>query len=482
MTRTGWKKRSAWIAMGFLTMALTGVRPTAADPNSQPPEARSAAAQAEPGEEATPSGPTTEELEERIEVLERRQEVEEEKKADTSKAGGSVTAGRDGISIRSADGAYVLRFRGYVQADARFFTDDQDHPAINTFVIRRARPILEGTLANRFDFKIMPDFGLGTTVLQEAYMDWRLGGTARLRAGKCKAPFGLERLQSALDILFVERGLPTNIAPNRDIGMMLWGEPAEALVSYAAGIFNGVVDGGSADADNGNGKDGVARVFVQPFLRTSSFVWRGFGIGVAASDGDNTGVPATPALPTYRTPGQQTFFSYLTNTPATAAGTVVADGHRERLEPQLYWSIGRFGLMAEDATSRQDVVLGTNSATLENEAWEVTASFLVTTDATSFKGVTPKKPLDPKAHQWGAWEIVARAGAQRQDKDSFPIYADPAASAEVARDRGIGMNWYPSRNAKLMLDVIETRFQGGAAAGADRETERVILNRLQISF
>jgi phosphate-selective porin OprO/OprP len=402
--------------------------------------------------------------------------------ADASQAGGNVTAGRDGILIRSADGAYVLKFRGYVQFDGRFFHDDVENPAINTFVIRRARPILEGTLANRFDFKIMPDFGLGTTVLQDAYMDWRLGGTARLRAGKSKAPFGLERLQSATDMLFVERGFPTNIAPNRDIGMTLWGEPADARVAYAAGIFNGVPDGGSADVDTGSGKDGVARVFVQPFLHTSSFVWRGFGIGVAASYGDSTGAPATPGLPTYKTPGQVTFFSYRTNSPATVAGTVVADGRHKRYAPQLYWSIGRFGLMAEDATSSQEVVLGADRATLQNEAWEVTASFLVTSDAASFKGVTPKKPLDPKAHQWGAWEIVARCGAQRQDKDAFPIYANPATSAEVVRDRGVGINWYPSRNARLMLDYIETRFEGGAAAGGDREDERVFLNRLQISF
>jgi len=33
-----------------------------------------------------------------------------------------------------------------------------------------------------------------------------------------------------------------------------------------------------------------------------------------------------------------------------------------------------------------------------------------------------------------------------------------------------------------MLDYIETRFQGGAAGGADREDERVILNRFQVAF
>jgi phosphate-selective porin OprO/OprP len=43
------------------------------------------------------------------------------------------------------------------------------------------------------------------------------------------------------------------------------------------------------------------------------------------------------------------------------------------------------------------------------------------------------------------------------------------------------VNWTMSRNARMMLDVIETRFSGGAATG-DREDERVILSRFQVSF
>ena len=76
----------------------------------------------------------------------------------------------------------------------------------------------------------------------------------------------------------------------------------------------------------------------------------------------------------------------------------------------------------------------------------------------------------------------ARAGALTIDKDAFPNFADPAKSARAARDRGFGVNWYLSRNFRFMLDYIETRFQGGAAAGADREDERVILNRFQVAF
>jgi phosphate-selective porin OprO/OprP len=462
----------------MLGLSTGAIRPAWADdpPPPPPPEA-------EPVPE-TP--PTPQELDERLKLLERRDEVAQEQTAEKAKTAPTVTTGREGIRIKSADGSSWMRVGGYVQVDGRFFTGDDERPTVNTWVLRRVRPIFEGSVANRFDFRVMPDFGLGTTVLQDAYVDWRFGATTRLRAGKTKVPFGLERLQSAQDLLFVERDFPTNIAPNRDIGLMLTGEPMDGLLNWSAGLWNGVPDGGSADADTTNGKDGHARVFVQPFLRTASTAFRGLGFGVAATSGTSEGTPANPGLPTYRTPATQTMFTYLTDatatTAATAAGTTVASGRRKRVSPQVYWSIGRFGLLSEYARSDQEVTRASSTTNLTNEAWDATASFLLTDDTASFKGVTPKKPYDPEAHTWGAFELVARAGAQRQDGNSFPFFANPATSAEVARDRGFGVNWTMSRNARLMLDYVETRFSGGAANGLDREDERVILSRFQVSF
>src|SRR5574342_931965 len=82
------------------------------------------------------------------------------------KPGPIVSAGAEGISIRSADGDFQLKLRGLVQADGRFFSHDQDPSLNDTFLLRRVRPFLEGTVYKRFDFRIMPDYGEGKTVLQ----------------------------------------------------------------------------------------------------------------------------------------------------------------------------------------------------------------------------------------------------------------------------------------------------------------------------
>src|SRR5206468_3008991 len=166
-------------------------------------------------EEAAPEKATTEqkldEVDQRLRILERQKELDKEKEADKARETAQVGAGKDGFYVRSADGSFQLRVRGYVQFDGRFFKDDTEHNQTDTFVLRRVRPIFEGTVFTLFDFRIMPDFGGGQTVLQDAYMDARILPALKVRAGKYKVPFGLERLQSATDILFVERALPTNL-------------------------------------------------------------------------------------------------------------------------------------------------------------------------------------------------------------------------------------------------------------------------------
>ncbi len=109
--------------------------------------------------------------------------------------------------------------------------------AVDTWQVTRARPIIEGTLANFVDFRFTPDFGQGRTVIQDAFITARLTPEFRITVGKFKSPFGLERLQSANDIRFVARAFPTSLVPNRDIGLAFEGDVFGGRFSYARGIF-----------------------------------------------------------------------------------------------------------------------------------------------------------------------------------------------------------------------------------------------------
>jgi len=418
------------------------------------------------------------ELDQKLRLLERKWELAQEEAAAKAKEAPALIAGKDGFSLRSADSKFQLKLRGYVHSDGRFFLADDEKRFANTFLMRRIRSIFEGTLDKNFDFYLMLDFGGGATVIQDAYIDFRYSLKARVRIGKLKEPFGIERLQSGANLLFVERALPNNLVPNRDVGAQLHGELAKGAITYAAGVFNGVADGASADNDNGDEKDFVGRLFLLPFKNTSAAL-QGFGLGVAGSSGTQKGSATAPSLPSYRTPAQQTYFSYRSD--ATTAGTAIASGKRTRISPQGYFYSGAFGLFGEYVISKQEVTRGATAANLQNEAWQAAASYVIIGQKVNYRGVTLPKPFEPKDGNWGAFELATRYSKLTIDKDAFPIFADLARAAQTATAWAVGINWHLNRNAKFTVDYEQTDFEGGASTG-DRKSEKIVFSRLQISY
>lgn len=433
------------------------------------------------------------EVDERSRVVERKLELQAEEAAKAKNA--SVTAGEKGFALKSADGAFAVSIRGLVQADARAFFGDDTTGDRSTFLVRRARPILEASFLNVADFRVTPDFGGGQASVQDAYGDLRPFPWLKLRAGKFTPPVGLERLQSSSANLFVEYATPTALVPNRDVGAQLHGDIAGGLVSYALGLFNGVLDGASGDADTGFAKDVIGRVFVQPFKSDPHSLLAGLGVGVGASTGNRRGRAAvlstsgtsttvttasTPTLASFRSAGQQSVFSYITND-KVVDGTVLAEGRHTRLAPQGYYYVGPFGLLGEYVRSTHSVRKGTESAKLNHSAWQVAASYLIGGGTNTFGGVQVKNAFDPSTGKLGVLEIAARYNELRIDGATFPLYADPAKSIKLARGFALALNWHWSRNVKLAAVYEETRFEGGKNKG-NRDSERVLFSRLQLAF
>ena len=419
------------------------------------------------------------EMDQRLRVTDRKDELRREAEAERLKTAPAVGAGRDGFQLRSGDGSFALRLRGLIHSDGRFFADDEADAAADTFLLRRVRPIVEATMFRKFDLRLMPDFGDGRTVVQDAYLDLRFATGIKVRAGKFKAPFGLERLASAGEIVFTERGFPTSLAPNRDVGLMAYGDVFAGRLSYFAGVFNGVVDGASTDVDDRDGKDVVVRLFGHPFRTAGNERLQGIGIGVAASQGTQRGAAAAPALATYRTSGQQTFFRYLSD--GTAAGSVLADGTRRRISAQGYYYAGRLGMLAEQVFSSQEVRRGLAVGDADADAWQLATSWVLTGEKATYRGVSPANDFDPANGRWGAFEATGRYHELSVADGVFPLFASRAASAERAQAGALGLNWYLNRTVKVVFDYEETHFTGGSAAG-DRAPAREFLSRLQFSF
>ena len=431
------------------------------------------------GSAAAAEGETVEpglgDLDQRLRILERRLELQQEEQVAKAKEAAVVTVNDKGASLKSANGDYEIKLRGLVQGDARFYLDGVPAGTNDTFLLRTARPTLEGSLGKLVAFRLTPEFAGDSASIVDAYVDLRFNPAYTLRVGKFTSPVGLERLQSSAALSEIERALPSELAPNRDIGVQLQGELANSGVSYAIGVFNGAVDGRDAATTNpDNDFEYAGRLFFEPFKNDANAL-SGLGFGIGASIGDKHG-SGNNFLPRYRTPGQLQFFGYLPS--------VLADGQQARFSPEGYYYRGGFGLLAEYIVSRQAVRVGAVSEDISNKAWQTTASYVLTGEDTGYRGVLkPSRPFAPgKNGGWGAFELVGRYSVLEVDEAAFPLFANPSASANQANSWTLGVNWYLNSNLKLVVNYLHTRFEGGAAAGADRESEKALFSRLQVAF
>lgn len=382
----------------------------------------------------------------------------------------TLEVGDKGLSVGSPDKQYAFRLRAYAQADTRTFLGNSNSSNVDNFLIRSARPIVEGKMTDYVNGRLMMDFGNNQTRLLDAYADINPMPKEKLfllRVGKQKTPIGLERWQSEQDIPLIERGLATNLVPFRDIGVMAYGNVLGGKLEYNLGVSNGAVDLGDNNGAVSDNKDINARVFMRPL--------EGLGVGVAGTYGDHTGTASAPNLASgYVTIAQSRFFAY--------ASGAYADGVQWRLNPQLTYYNGPFGVIGEYVLNSKELRKASAQDTIKNSGWTAMASYVLTGEKANFEGVKPKNNFNLEKGNYGAFEVVGRASGLYVDGSAFPTFADAAISAKNAREAAIGGTWYFNSSLKFNLNYAHTVFNGGAASGRDREDEDVILSRTQFRF
>jgi len=461
---------------------------------------------------------TIEELDQKIKIIERKNEIAAEDAAAAKKTTPVLVAGENGFALQSADKKFQYALKGLIQFDHRDYNQDALSPS-DGFTARRIRPTFQGTLFGKYDFRFTPEFGEvnnrtadpagNNTRVVDAYVDARIDPAFKIRVGKAKPFVGLERLQSGGDIKFIERSYVSSILPNRALGVSIYGDVLDEKLSYAVGVFNSAPDGSedTTKIDTNSDKDYAARIFATPFKGSDS-VLEGLGVGIAGTytdsaikpnSGVNTNVPTNEALPSYRTAGQLSGFAY---------ANTGFDGKRTRISPQAYYYNGPLGIIAEYARSSQEVTgtgtLATNGGkqdTLKNTAWQITGSWLLTGEDAGFKSPKPKRPFETGKEGWGAWELVARYQELNIDDDTFSTgagagtrFADPRSNIKEAKTWGIGVNWYLNQWVRLGTNYEVTKFDGGGnitniggATGSftnirDRDDEKILFTRLQFQF
>ena len=424
-------------------------------------------------------------LDQKVRILEREREIDGDAAVAKAATAPKISLGASGFNFSSGDSNFVAQIHGLAQLDSRSFFNDGGLNGNDGFLLRRARPIFSGTVFRDFDFNFTPDFGNTTVQIQDAWVSYRYSPELQLQVGKFKSPVGLEQLQSDPVTSFNERSIVTDLVPNRDLGVQLKGDLFNGAASYAVGVFNGGTDYNGTTVNNSfqDDKGFAGRLFFQPWKNTDVNGLRGLGFGVGASYIANHPATAssTGLTPGYATDGQQKFFTYTNGVNAAGAGW--------RISPQANYYYGPFGLLAEYVISDQQVASKTKSADLQNTAWEVSGSWLLTGEDASYAGVTPRHAFDPRTGGWGAWQLVARVGELDVDSKAFigGAFVDPKKNANSATAWSVGLNWYLNKNIRANLSYSHTTFASYAgipisAGSVPYQSEDVLFSRVQLSF
>ncbi|CAB1275993.1 OprO/OprP family phosphate-selective porin [Candidatus Nitrosacidococcus tergens] len=380
----------------------------------------------------------------------------------------------DGIYLRTIDRDFEVGLHGYLQIDHRSFFG----PTPNLLMARRARPYIAGRVFRYLNFKYMPDFGQFRQVLTvDGFLDFSYWSQFRIMAGKFRLPVELEMQQTARENLFIERGLPMNLVPNRGTGIKFYGDVLANRLSYQFGFFTGMRDNTiTTDFQSYDGYDFTARVMAHPFINQTDHWLKELGIGVGSMYGNVSG-----QISNFRDPGQGIggiyFFQYQNGT--------VAAGQNFDIAPQFYYTRGPFRAFGEYVFHNQNIKNTTARGTLNHQAWQVAASYILTGENAVFvpSGVIVKHNFDPSQHYWGAVEIKARYNELYVDPHAFPLFADPNKSATGAKGWTVGVNWYFTSQMKAMLDYQQATFQGkGGKTLGNHGVEHLLMTRLQYVF
>jgi len=172
-----------------------------------------------------------------------------------------------GITFTSPDARFQLSLGGRGQFQYQYLDkDDANGPAQNTgtWRVRRFKVYMGGyAFTKNLTYRVQLDVAKSTSILDDAWINYRFIDEAQLQAGQFKMPFSRGELTSDGALQFVDRANAVDaFKPSYDIGAMVQGKVAGGKLAYSAGVFNGTGQNGTRTTNSGAW---AARAAFSPF-------------------------------------------------------------------------------------------------------------------------------------------------------------------------------------------------------------------------
>ena len=199
---------------------------------------------------------------------------------------------RYGYVLQSENEECEIRFNGLLHVDSRIYQQQNQSPVVSNLNIPRARFYFSGRLTKPIEYQLSFQRSNNSLDLLNAYLNFRYDERLQLRIGRYRVPYTYEWAKLSIwELLTPERSpFAVNFGPNRQIGVMGWGNVFKNRLEYAVGIFDGPRN---SYQDFNNAKDIVAFLDYRPFYQTESAL-KFLSVGGSVDEGDENN-PLVPA-------------------------------------------------------------------------------------------------------------------------------------------------------------------------------------------
>jgi phosphate-selective porin OprO/OprP len=411
--------------------------------------------------------------------------------------------------VGEADSDAAMRFGGFVQLNAGFVGVSEE-PLDVDVRWRRLRIAMGWALWGSLELRAQWELMLNPLVPYDLHLDWRLHHWLSLRAGWFKSPFGFERRARGYVLPFLERGFPTQLAPNRELGVYVYGQHDDGLFAYELAYVSGAADGQSSLAFEGGG-DFAGRLYMQPARLAPQWrALRHLGLGFSWTVGEIGRSRAYPgAIAAIESPGSgRELFRYrsgvisgffrggeldgIVSDLGVMDGLGASLGRRSRQSVHGFWCDGRWSLLGEYVRSSQDVSLKVQdeedgplrvvAGELTNHAWQVVGSVaLWGRQEGAFFDVEPWLRDEDEART--GLLVSARYQEIAMDEAAFDVFAERDLWARRVRAWSMSGQWQLNRHVELQLEGHYVRpMSDDASSSRVSSSELTLRSTLELRY
>lgn len=414
-------------------------------------------------DQAGSSGETTDEILERLNVLEseleasrlRIEELEQRPAASPPAKLPSVTIN----GVFQADGVAFNQTEESRQAYGRIESGAD---------IRRARLSAKGAVTDRMDYFLQLDFAFfGHPTFADVWVDFKEAGPlGTVRIGQWKQPFGLETVSSFRYTTFMERSSTFQaFAPFRHLGVGFYDHAEDLNSTWALSYLRTGQDqfAGSLSTDGGNGLAGrYTRLLFYDDECGDDYLHLGAGYFLNAPPNGRIRYRSIPEIYVgeFVVPAGEPIGTSGQPIPDVANGTPFFVDTGALTDTSLTQTLGSETLWVRGPWSWQTEAMGSfvDTASVGNGflygAYTQVGYFLTGEHrpydrvSGTIDRVEPFSPLTRGSSGLGAWELAARW--------SYLDLTDREINGGGMQNFTFGMNWYVNRNCKCVFNYVHS--------------------------